>query len=160
MGGGIILAGGTASHCARITAVSTGSISFTPATPAGFNLVNGRATPAVIYQLVGTDLKRNGLLLATGVEDVQVEFGVDTNGDGLLGGGEFPLNSLAGADLTRIRRVRLSVLTKTLRADEALAGPGRQALANRTAGTADKFRRRLGVVVARATSPPPTGVRE
>ena len=79
---------------------------------------------------------------------MQVEFGVDTNGDGLLGGGEFPLNSLAGADLTRIRRVRLSVLTKTLRADEALAGPGRQALANRTAGTADKFRRRLGVVVA------------
>jgi len=30
----------------------------------------------------------------------------------------------------------------------ALAGPGRQAVANRTAGTADKFRRRLGVVVA------------
>jgi prepilin-type N-terminal cleavage/methylation domain-containing protein len=148
VGSGIILAGGTASHCARITAISAGSITFTPATPLGFALLDGRAVPAVIYELVGTDLQRNGLVLASQVEDVQVEFGVDENGDGLLGVGEFPLDLLLGSNLSQIRQVRLSVLTRTAREDEALPGPGRQAVANRAPGGADNFRRRLGVVLA------------
>ena len=148
---GIIVAGGTKSHCARITAVTSNSVTFTPATPAGFSVTttNGRAVPASIYEVSGSGLRRNALLISSHVEDVQVEFAVDANDDGQIGAGEFPIYDLDGFDVSRIRAVQLSVLTRTLADDPRLAGPGRQAVANRNAsGTPDGYRRRLATVTA------------
>jgi len=152
---GIIIAGGTNSHCARITAVTTSSITFTPGTPAGFSVAttNGRAVPASIYEVSGSGLRRNNLLISSQVEDLQIEFAVDANGNGLIEGSatpsEFPVHDLDGFDTGLIRGVQLSVLTRTLSNDQELAGPGRQAVANRAAsGTADGYRRRLATVIA------------
>ena len=148
---GIIIAGGTKSHCARITAVTTSSVTFTPSTPPGFSVTTtgGRAVPASIYEVSGSGLRRNALLISSHVEDIQVEFAVDTDGNGQIDGGEFPIHDLDGSDVSRIRGVQLSVLTRTLSSDQDLLGPGRQAVANRAAsGTADGYRRRLATVIA------------
>jgi prepilin-type N-terminal cleavage/methylation domain-containing protein len=144
VGQGIILAGGTSSHCARIQSIGGTTIGFLPATPSGFSLTtsSGRVTPATFWEVSGTDLLRNGVRLSTQVEDLQVEFGVDANGDGQLAGSEFPIHDLNGSDAAEIRRVRLSVVARADREDDDLQNPGRPAAANRSAGAADGFRRR------------------
>lgn len=148
VGEGIILVDGTSSHCAVIGGLSgaTGStrrVDFAPVTPAGFSATtgSGRATPAVIYQLVGSDLFRNGLRLSSQVEDLQIEFGVDADSDGQLAAGEF-VDGLNGSDPLDILAVRVSVITRADREDEDLQSSGRPAAANRNAGPADGFRRR------------------
>jgi prepilin-type N-terminal cleavage/methylation domain-containing protein len=150
VGGGIILADGAKSHCARITQISSGDVDFVPPTPFGFALTtaDGRAVPAVIYELSGSQLLRNNEILARQLEDLQVEFGVDANGDGQIAGTEFPIHDLDGSDTSLIRRVRLSVISRTSLEDPSLTGPGRQAAGNRTAaGAPDAFRRRRVTVV-------------
>jgi prepilin-type N-terminal cleavage/methylation domain-containing protein len=143
VGQGIILADGTSSHCAEIQSIGGTTIGFLPQTPAGFSLTTatGRVTPAVIWEVSGTDLLRNGIRLSNQVEDLQVEFGVDADGDGQLAGGEFPIHDLNGSDASAILRVRLSVTGRADREDE-LQTSGRPAAANRSAGTPDGFRRR------------------
>jgi prepilin-type N-terminal cleavage/methylation domain-containing protein len=144
VGQGIILADGTSSHCAEIQTIGGTTIGFLPETPALFSLTTatGRVTPAVIWRVSGTDLLRNGIRLSNQVEDLQVEFGVDGDGDGQLGVGEFPLDDLNGSDADAIRRVRLSVTTRADREDDKLQNFSRPAAANRDAGTPDGFRRR------------------
>jgi len=143
-GEGIILADGTSSHCARITDITGTTVSFAPVTPAGFSLTtaSGRVTPAVIWQVNGTDLLRNGVRITTQFEDLQVEYGVDGDGDGQLGVGEFPIHILNGNDPTAILAVRLSVITRADREDDGILSSGRPAAANRNPGAADGFRRR------------------
>lgn len=148
---GIIISDGSATHCAHVTSVSTTSIGFDPATPSGFSVsaLSGRAVPATIYQLTGAGLERNKQLLTTQVEDIQVEFGLDANSDGVIASSEFPNHDISGANTNQIRIVQLSVLTRTTNEDPAISGAGRQKVANRNAsGTADAYRRRL--VTARA----------
>jgi hypothetical protein len=107
------------------------------------------AVPAVVYELTNSELRRNNVALSSQVEDIQVEFGVDANGDGQIGTGEFPLHSLAGNDPALVRTVRLSILTRTAREDAQFSGSGRGAVANRdAAGTDDAFQRRLVTVTA------------
>lgn len=153
IGNGIIVSDGTKSHCARVTALTSTSVRFAPDTPSGFSAsaATGRAVPATIYELSGMQLTRNSLQLSLGVEDIQIEFGIDANDDGQLGVGEFPIHDLDGFDPAQIRTVRLNVLTRTSSEDEALAasGAGRQAVANRVAASSpDAFRRRLIKVTA------------
>ncbi len=146
VGTGIIISNGAQSHCARITAIAGGSVQFVPATPGGFNVSppTARAVPAHVYELVAGNLTRNTLALSSLVEDVQVEFGVDANGDGQLGAGEFPIHDLNASDPSAILSVRLSVLARTSAGEPETLGPGRQAVANRAAsGVADTFKRRL-----------------
>ncbi len=146
---GIIISDGSATHCAHVTSVSSTSIGFSPATPVSVSASSGRAVPAMIYELTGAGLERNKQLLTSQVEDVQVEFGLDSNGDGVIAGGEFPVHDISGANASRIRLVRLSVLTRTAREDPAITGPGRQKVANRNAsGAPDAYRRRLAVLRA------------
>jgi prepilin-type N-terminal cleavage/methylation domain-containing protein len=145
VGQGIILADGTSSHCAKIETIGGTTIDFLPQTPTGFSLTTatGRITPAVIWRVSGTNLLRNGVRLSNQVEDLQVEFGVDGDGDGqLVGVGEFPIHDLNGNDPGAIRRVRLSVITRAAREDNDLQNPGRPAAANRNPGAPDGFRRR------------------
>jgi prepilin-type N-terminal cleavage/methylation domain-containing protein len=147
-GRGIIFADSNNSHCAVIDTISpsgaTSVFSFTPPTAAGFSVstTSGSVAPAIYYELNGTDLTRNGLRLANGIEDLQIEFGVDGNGDGQLTGAEFPVHDLDGLDPNDIISVQLSVITRGDREEDNLQTPGRPAAANRAAGTADGFRRR------------------
>lgn len=143
-GAGLIVSDGTDNHCARILSIASGTVTFTPKTPAGFDAATpgARAVPAVVYEVTTQGVTRNSQLLAVGVEDIQVEFGVDANDDGQLAGGEFPIHGLNGSNAALVRTVRLSVITKTSQEDD-LSGPGLQAAANRNAaGAPDSFRRR------------------
>jgi prepilin-type N-terminal cleavage/methylation domain-containing protein len=150
MNGGIIISDGNDTHCGRITAVNAGGVDFTPATPAGFQASPplARAVPAVVYEQNGLQLMRNGVVLSNVVEDLQVEFGLDLDGDDMIepGAGEFPIHDLTGNDSSLLRRVQLSVVTRTSMPDPDQAGGGRQATANRTGAPPDGFARRRYVV--------------
>ncbi len=144
VGQGIIISDGGDNHCARITGITAGAVSFDAATPAGFSagLPGARAVPATIYQVTGAGLTRNGVVISEQVENIQVEFAVDTDDDGTIGAGEFPLHGLAGSDPSLVRRVRLSVITRTASEDPALEGAGMPPAGNHTGTAADGFLRR------------------
>ena len=148
-GSGIIISDGADNHCARIQSMTATSITFTPSTPSGFdaNTPDARVVPAVIYEHSGNELRRNNELLSPQVEDFQVEFHVDTDGNRVISGGETTWVHGLTVDTDRVREVRMSVLTRTTLEDPLMNGNGRQAVANRNAsGVADQFRRRLVTV--------------
>jgi prepilin-type N-terminal cleavage/methylation domain-containing protein len=141
--------------CAQITAVNVPASQITlaavPAPPGSALLVGGTAVPAVVYQVNGTTLTRNGLTLANQVEDLQAEFWVDQNDDRLVDPAEFPLNTLnlgGGAVIQPVRSVRLSVVALSATPDTADGGVmfqkyARPAVGNRNAGARDAFKRRV-----------------
>ncbi len=167
-GRGIILSDGVRSHCARITGIIGNQIAYTPPRPgAGWIAGNSRVVPAVIYEhndmnalppALPLSLSRNGLTLATGVEDLQIEYWVDNSPLGLLNGvvdnaNEFPVDDLnnqpgpATMDTSAIRRIRISVITRTDRTEGGVSQEfntqRRPANANRVqSNTADQFKRR------------------
>ncbi len=166
VGQGIILADGNSSHCARITAVNTVTltIDFTPSlsaalnnpVPGDFALAPPERTvvvPAVIYE-VGTSatgggigLTRNSMLISDEVEDLQVEYGFDTDDDGLVDITdplEYPIDSIAARDPSPLRAVQITVTTRHNAADPEFTGPGSNfaQAANRVAGATDNRRRR------------------
>lgn len=146
VGAGIIVSDGTRSHCAEITAIAGNAITFAPVTPSGFTIAasSGRATPASIYEITASGLERNSLVLSPLVEDLQVEFGVDANGDNQLTGAEFPVHDLngTGSDPSQIRTVRLSVIARATVADSTSGLLRLPQAANRNAGPVDGFHRR------------------
>jgi prepilin-type N-terminal cleavage/methylation domain-containing protein len=146
---GIVIADGNRSHCATITDVDavSGQIQFDPdmANSGLFNVGNTRVAPAVIYEVGGGGLTRNGMLMSSEVEDLQVEYGVDVDADDLMEpnvSAEWPLDDLDLVDSSRVRAVRLTVVTRTSQNDAEYTGPGLPASANRNAGASDGFRRR------------------
>lgn len=172
-GGGIIIATPTETFCARITGIAGNTISFEDHDEADENgdatayITGGvsaqlRAVPAQVYEVDqdALELRRNGLLLATSIEDLEVEYWLDTSGtaNGVQDGdSEFPVNVLNDPDppggaipanMAMVRRVRVSVLARTDREEEqgsahGLLTNGRPALANRLASDVnDRFRRR------------------
>jgi len=165
-GGGIIIASPTETFCARITEINGSEISFDDHSEltvyVASNTPELRAVPAQIYELDEDtrELRRNGLLLASSIEDLQIEYWLDNAGapNGTQDDDtEFPVNELndpdppAGAipaDNSQIRRVRVSVLARTDREESLDAASGRlnsvrPALANRVEGAdLDRFRRR------------------
>ncbi len=175
-GGGIIIASPTQTFCARITAIAGNVISFEDhdtdddveygdATAyIGGVTPELRAVPAQVYEIdpdpAVLELRRNGLLLASGIEDMQVEYWLDNSGvpNGVQDAdNEFPVNVLNNpdppggaipADMSRVRRVRVSIMARTEREEATDAAHGRlsglrPALANRIAGVVpDRFRRR------------------
>lgn len=174
-GGGIIISSPTETFCARITRIVGNDIYFEDHdTDDAVELGNAtvyitagvsselRAVPAQVYEVDpdALELRRNGLLLASSIEDLQVEYWLDNAGapNGVQDGDtEFPVNTLNNpdppggaipADMATVRRVRISVLARTDReeAQDAAHGRllgGRPALANRLAAAeTDRFRRR------------------
>jgi prepilin-type N-terminal cleavage/methylation domain-containing protein len=170
---GLIVSTGQAVVCALIVGIdpATNTLTldkdydWTNFTSAGVPLPQTRAAPAILYEVVaGTnELQRNGMTLATSVEDLQVEYWVDNrtrNGeiDGNPTGDpttEFPIHDLNtnpgwAIDTSRIRRVRVSVLTRSDMREvnpdgtEKITGTSnRPALANRAANPVpDSFQRR------------------
>ncbi len=143
VGSGILISDGTAAHCARVTDITGNTVTFTPATPSGasYTLFSTRAVPAVTYEIATTTLLRNGLVLSNFIEDMQVEFGVDSDNNGAIEGAEFPIHDLAGVDRSRIRMARISLTSRTAQPDLTFVG-ARAAAANRNAGANDNFKRR------------------
>jgi prepilin-type N-terminal cleavage/methylation domain-containing protein len=146
---GIVIADGNRSHCATVTGVDTtnGQVTFDPeiTDTSLFVVGNVRVAPAVIYEVGAGGLTRNGLPISSEVEDLQVEYGVDVDADGVMEtnvSAEWPLDDLDSVDSSRIRTVRLTVVTRTAQDDITYDGPGRPASANHAAGAPDGFRRR------------------
>ncbi len=142
-GGGILITDGSQSHCAVITAVGGNTVSFDVGTPGGFSASppQARAVPAIVYRVNANTLSRNGQVLSTQIEDLQVELGVDEDASGEIDPAEFPIHDLAGSTLEQIRMARVSVTALGRRGDPDFQG-GYTAIANRAAGPADAFRRR------------------
>ncbi len=147
VGQAVIVADTANTFCALIEAIAGNQLDLDANFPIGFG-TGARVVPAVMYEVGaagGLGLSRNGLLLSAEVEDLQAEFGVDVNGDGLIdpnaAGGEFPLDDLNGFNSSRLLQVRLTVTTRATQPSPDFTG-GFAAAANRNAGAPDAFQRR------------------
>jgi prepilin-type N-terminal cleavage/methylation domain-containing protein len=166
-GAGVIIASPTRTYCAVVESATATQIFFAvedATARLGAANPDMRAVPANVYELdedpTKLELRRNGLLLASQVEDFQVEYWLDNAAlpNGVEDGDtEFPVNDLAApdppgggipADNAQVRRVRVSVIARTLRDEGPNSAAGRltyarPALANRAADAVeDTFRRR------------------
>ena len=140
--GGILIGTGSEAHCGVITDIAGATISFTPSTLGGFTAaINDVAVPAIVYQVNGTTLTRNAIVLSNHIEDLQVQFGVDADSNGTVEGAEFPIDDLTGQDFELIENVRIALTARELRADPSFNGQF-AGVANRVAGAGDNFRRR------------------
>ena len=146
VGSGIVISDGSDTHCARITAsnAGTGAVTFTPNTPAGFSAGTGgtRAVPAVIYELNGTTLRRNSVLLSQQIENLQAEYAIDLDDNGTIDGGEFPVDDMTASDPDLIRGLRISVIARTPSEDPDFRSSGMPAAGNHDPGPPDGFKRR------------------
>ena len=109
------------------------------------------AVPAHEYRIAnGDELFRDGVLLAGDVEDLQVAYFFDADGDNRVdaaeihGDGTGPDYSAKNQDASQVREVRFNLVTRT-RAEDREWSQGRpQATENRTAVAAnDGYRRRV-----------------
>jgi len=143
VGAGVLISTTGRVHCGVIDGIAGTTISFSPPTPGGFNAPAGDTivVPALVYQVNGTRLTRNLTVLSDQVEDLQVEFGVDVDANGVVENAEFPIHDLNGQDLLLLRNARVHVTTRTLRPEPDFTG-GFAAVANRAAGAVDNFKRR------------------
>lgn len=103
------------------------------------------------WEVVGTELRRNGQVVCEHVEDLQFAFGLDTDADGevdywvdgtnagdLTGDGD-----LTDADKALVRAVRATVVGRTAMEHKDLVANARPAIEDQPAGAADHFRRRI-----------------
>ncbi len=145
---------GRGNACGRVTAVNVGASQITVlgaaamAAGAGTMLV---AVPANEYQVVGTQLRWNNVALADGIEDFQIAYVFDQDGDNVIDGNT-DLRSFGGAGTTNytsselqpnmMREIQVGIVSRARLADATFSGRP-QALLNRAAVTAaDGFRRR------------------
>lgn len=169
VGGGFILADMANPHrgtlCGRVTAASTTQLTLVPMAGALAALVVSDAeeeivvVPAARYALNTTGgtgrLERNGELLAQGVDDFQVSYFFDVDGDGVVDAAtaEEPGTKNGNAydpanwDNETLKEVRFSIVVRTRVEDLAFSDGNFVALENRTApvGGNDGFRRRVVV---------------
>jgi prepilin-type N-terminal cleavage/methylation domain-containing protein len=123
-------------------------------TVAAFALI---AVPALEYRITSNELYRNNLRLANGVEDLQLAYFFDTNGDGALDPGEM-YGIGTGSDqyvakdrnASQLRSARLNIVLRTRSEDERFTHGYFQAKENRVAipGT-DGYRRRVHTATVR-----------
>ena len=169
VGGGFILADMANPHrgtlCGRVRAASTTQLTLVPMAGALAALVVSDAeeeivvVPAARYALNTTGgtgrLERNGELLAQGVDDFQVSYYFDVDGDGVVDAAtaEEPGTKNGNAydpanwDNETLKEVRFSIVVRTRVEDMAFSDGNFVALENRTAPTGgnDGFRRRVVV---------------
>jgi prepilin-type N-terminal cleavage/methylation domain-containing protein len=113
------------------------------------------AVPAIEYRIDSNKLYRNGLLLADGVEDLQLAFFLDSNGNFTLNVGE--LHGISGnnykakeSDASELRWVRFNVVTRTRSEDERFTQGFFQNMENRDAiAGQDGYRRRVHTAIVR-----------
>jgi len=158
--GGVIvmdlLAPGRGTACGRITAVNLGGPSLgveirSPVLAAVAGASQLVAVPAHEYRIAnGDQLFRDGVLLAGGVEDLQVAYFFDADGDNRIdanevhGDGTGPDYVAAAQDASSLREVRFDLVTRTRAQDREWSQGRPQATENRTAVVAnDGYRRRV-----------------
>ena len=101
------------------------------------------AVPALHYLVNANQLTRNGTVLSSNVEDIQIEYWVDADDDSVIDGiAEFPIHDLAGWDLADVKLARVSLTSRTEIPDLDMPGTGFPVVANRVAGPVDDFKRR------------------
>jgi prepilin-type N-terminal cleavage/methylation domain-containing protein len=108
------------------------------------------AVPANEYRINNTQLLWNGVLLSNGIEDFQVAYIFDLNGNNLIDPGDV-LGDGVGANYTSaaqaasdLRELRATFVARTNREDPEFAAGRLQASENRTpVATPDGFRRRV-----------------
>lgn len=131
----------------------------TGALAAGTELV---AVPAIVYELDGNTLKRNGVEIVDQVDDFQVAWFFDLNGDKLVDPGEYKADGVGASDdydastldAKELREVRVNLVLRTRDEDPNTTwkeGIG-QALENRdpdTVAPVDGARRRVHTATVR-----------
>ena len=142
------------SACGLITDVDPAGnrvrVDFINRIPAAGTLV---LVPAIGYSVdANSRLMRNGLALATDVEDMQVAYFIDGNQDGrITTASEYPGSagapaaySAEGTNHSNLREVRFNIVVRSRNADPTYTDGFVQATENRGAvGVADGFRRRV-----------------
>jgi prepilin-type N-terminal cleavage/methylation domain-containing protein len=149
---GVLISDGNNVHCALVTGITGTTLDLSPSIPGGVSMSASTvaAAPALYYQLASNQLTRNGMVIATDVDDLQVEFGVDADRDGEIepADGEFPIHNLNGSDTSRIRSARVHLTMRTAVAESDFSGQ-RAGAANRVAASStDNFRRRKAIADA------------
>jgi len=145
---------GRGTVCGSVAAVNLGaaSIRIHPVRAGPLDAATGTvklvAVPAHEYRIDGDELYRDGLLLAKGVEDLQLAYFLDTNGNSQVDAGEMIGTEAGtndyvsqGTDMSDLREVRMNLVVRTRAEDEGFTGRP-QAKENRAAGVGDGFRRR------------------
>jgi prepilin-type N-terminal cleavage/methylation domain-containing protein len=115
------------------------------------------AVPALEYRIDSASLLRNNLRLADGIEDLQITYFMDLDGDNEVDSGELRGESdsdsyLASAsDASDLRWVRLNVVARTRAQDDHFTQGFIQTTENRAVGgaTQDGFRRRVHTAIVR-----------
>ncbi len=110
-----------------------------------------RAIPAHQYTIAGTSLQRDGRLLSGGVEDLQIAYFFDANGNWTPDAGEYRGISGANYDAQdqnaeQLREIRVNLVVRSRQEDVHFSGGLPQELENRSFGggpPADGFRRRV-----------------
>ena len=160
IGGGVIVSDpadpSRGNACGRITGVNVGASTITVVgvaamASAGSGLV---AVPANEYRLDGTTLRWNGVALADGIEDFQVGYVFDFDGDNVIDTApdEKRSSSTSGVGSTpfasselppnQMREIEVALVSRSRQTDATFRGRP-QALLNRTpVTTTDGFRRR------------------
>jgi len=142
--------------CGTIEAVNLGATSITIRTVSNvLNAASGSvrlvAVPAYEYRVAnGDELQRNGDLMVKGVEDLQLAYFLDANDDDIVDPGEMHGSGAGtnanfdsqGADMRRLREVRINLVVRSRAEDPDFSGQ-RQTTENRTAGAGDGYRRRV-----------------
>jgi len=113
------------------------------------------AVPALEYRIASNILYRNNLRLADGVEDLQITYFLDTNGNNAVDVGE--LYGVSGnnysastSDASELRAARVNIVARTRSEDERFTQGFFQAKENRTAVAGqDGYRRRVHTAIVR-----------
>jgi len=141
--------------CGRITALNLATNQITVLGAAAMTAGAGTtlvAVPANEYRVNGTQLLWNGIALADGIEDFQVAYVFDIDGDNQIDGntdkrgfGEAGQSSYTSSELqpALMRELEIGIVSRARLTDPTFVGGRPQALLNRAAiTTADGFRRR------------------
>ena len=106
------------------------------------NTPNLLAVPAHVYTIVNNQLRRDNLVLANDVEDLQVAYFFDLNSNGQVDSvaTEYPGSSLAAGGVqynpaawngAKLREIRVNIVVRTRTTDQSLTGSQPQATENR-----------------------------
>lgn len=162
VGGGVIVMDvndpgrGTVCGTIKTIALAGTTITIDPVATAALSGPTGAtrlvAVPAHEYRIANGDkLYRDGLLIAHGVEDLQLAYFFDANGNAQVDAGEMRGTtagtddySAQATDASDLAEVRLNLVVRTRAEDDGFTGKP-QAMENRAAGADDGFRRRVYV---------------
>lgn len=143
---GVIISNGVRTEGFRITGIAGTTLTLSGSLMNAYLAADAVVVPAAIYDVNGTNLRRNGDVLASNIEDLQLAYIFedtdvayapdDTDGDDTN-------------DTYDIRSVRINLLARTGRVDPDFSGSRPGVEDHAADGTTDQYRRRLLSTVVR-----------